>query len=49
MREIFMKYWNIKRLLGLNSSEDITDLTNNEKSESNIKCEHFTGQLWNDM
>ena len=35
--------------MGLHSSEDITDLTNNEKSESNIKCENFTGQLWTAM
>ena len=36
-------------MLGLYSSEDIPNFTNNEISESNIKCEICTRQLWNDM
>ena len=39
----------MKRLLGLNSSEDIPDLTNHEISETNIKYEKCKIQLWNDM
>ena len=49
MKEVFIKYWNMKRLLGINSSEDITDLTHHEIPESNVKCEIFTRQIWNDM
>ena len=39
----------IKEVVGIYSSEEIPDLTNNEISESNIKCEISTRQLWNDM
>ena len=49
MKEIFIKDWNMKRLLILHSSEDITDLTNHDILESNIKCEKCTIQLYNDM
>ena len=43
-----MKYWNGKRSLRQHTSEDISVQTNNEISDSNIKCENFAGQLWND-
>ena len=48
MEEIFIKYWKEKRFLGLYSSAEITNLTNHEISESNIKCEICKRQLWND-
>ena len=49
MKEIFIKNWKEKSLLGLYSSGDIPNLTNQEISENNIKCEICTRQLWNDM
>ena len=49
MKEIFMKNWKDKSLLGLDSSEDIPNLTNDKISERNIKCDICTTQLWNDM
>ena len=36
-------------MLGLYSSGDIPNLTNQKISENNIKCEICTRQLWNDM
>ena len=39
MKEILGKYWNMKRLLGLNSSYDYPELTNHDISEGNIKYE----------
>ena len=48
-KDMLIKDWKRKRFLGINSSEYITDLTYYEISESNIKCEIFTRQLWNDM
>ena len=48
MKEIFIKYWKEKTLLGLYSSEEIPNLNNNYISESNIKCETCTRKLWND-
>ena len=44
-----IKYWNMKRLSGLHSSEDIPDFTNHKISESNIKCEKCTSQFLNDI
>ena len=49
MREILRKYWKRKRFLGLRSIEYISDFTNYDTSESNIKCEECTRQLWNGM
>ena len=49
MNKILIKYWSRKRLLGLNSSEDIPELNNYDISESNIKCEECARQLWNYM
>ena len=37
MKEISTKNWKAKSLLGLDSSEEIPNLTNNEISESNMK------------
>ena len=48
-KEIFIKNQKDKSLLGLYSSEDIPNLTNNEISDSNIKCETFIRQPWNDI
>ena len=44
-----MKYWNMKKLSGLHSSEDILDITHHKISESNVKCEKCTSQLLNDI
>ena len=49
MKGIFIKDWKGKGLLGIYSSEDITNLTKSNISESNIKYEIFTRQLWNYM
>ena len=49
MRKILIKYWKNKRLMGLHSSENITDFTNYDISESNLKCEKCTRQMCNDM
>ena len=48
-KEIFIKNCKDKSLFGLDSSEEIPNFTNNEISESNIKCEICTIQLWNVM
>ena len=37
-KEIFIKNWKAKSLLGLDLSEDTTNSTNHEISEINIKC-----------
>ena len=42
MREILRKYWNIKRVLELYSSDDYPEFTNHEISEGNIKYEECT-------
>ena len=47
MKEIFIKNWKPKILLGLYSSEDIPDFTNNEILEINIKYNIYNAQLWN--
>ena len=49
IKEIYIQNWKDKSLLGIHSSEDIPNLTNHKISESNIKCEICTRQLWNDM
>ena len=45
MEEIFIKYWNEKKLFGLYSRKHIPDLTNHDRSESNMKCEICKKQL----
>ena len=49
MKEILIKDWDSKRLLGLNSSEYFSELTNYEITESSIKREECTIELHNDM
>ena len=49
MNETLIKNWKDKNLLWLDSSEDIPNSTYHEISDSNIKCDIFTTQLWNDM
>ena len=49
MKEILIKDWKEKRLLGLYSSEYIPNSTNYDISESEIKCEICRRQLWNYM
>ena len=39
MKEIFIKYWESKSVLGFNSSEEITNFTNYDISDSNMRCE----------
>ena len=36
-------------MLGFNSSEEITNLTNYDISDSKIRCEMCIKELWNDM
>ena len=48
-KEILITYWNRKRFLGLHSSENIPALMNYHISQSKIKCEKCTRQLWNDI
>ena len=43
------KNWESKSFLGQYSSEDIHNITNHEISDSNIKWDVSTTQLWNDM
>ena len=49
MKEIFIKDWKEKKLLGVYSSGYIPNLNNHQIKESNIKCETCTRQLWNYM
>ena len=49
IKDILMKHWNRKKLLGIHSSGYITNLDNDDISDSNIKREEFIGQLWNNI
>ena len=48
-KETFIKDWKSKSLLGLYSSEDISNFNNYEILENNIRCEIFIRELWHDM
>ena len=39
MKETFIKNWESKSVLGFNPSEEITNLTNYDISDSNMRCE----------
>ena len=47
MNEILIKNCEYKTFLGLDSSEDIPNFINHEVSESNMKCNSYTTELWN--
>ena len=47
-KEIFKK-WQSKSFLGLDLSEDITNLTNYDVSEINMRCDIFIRALWHYM
>ena len=44
---MFRKYYNRKRVLGLHSSDDYTEFTDNDIFDINIQCEECTRLLWN--
>ena len=49
MKETFINNWQSKSVLGFNSSEGITNLTNYNISDSNMRCEVCIKELWDDM
>ena len=49
MKETFIKKYKSKSLLGLDSSEDIPNFTNNDIPGSNIRCGICIRELWNEM
>ena len=46
MKETFIKNWESKSVLGFNSSEEIPNFTNYDKSDSNMRCEICIKELW---
>ena len=49
MKETFIKKWQYKSVLGFNSSEGITNFTNYDISDSNMRCEVCIKELWDYM
>ena len=49
MKDIFIKNWQSKSVLGFNSSEEITNFTNYDISDRNTRCEVCIKKLWDDM
>ena len=49
MKETFIKIWQSKSVLGFNSSEEITNFTNYDISDRNMRCEVCIKELWDDM
>ena len=49
MKEKFIKNWQSKSVLGFNSSEEITNFTNYDISDINMRCEVCIKELWDDM
>ena len=49
MKETFIKNWESKSVLGLNSSKEIPKFTNHDISESNMRCDICIIELWHDM
>ena len=48
--EIYIKNnWQSESVLGFNSSEGITNFTNHDISDSNMRCELCIKELWDDM
>ena len=48
MKDTFKKIQS-KSVLGFNSSEGITNFTNNDISDSNMRCEVCIKELWDDI
>ena len=49
MEEIFIKNWEYKSVLGFKSSEEITNFTNYDILDRNMRCEMCIKELCNDM
>ena len=49
MKDTFIKKWQYKSVLGFNSSEGMTNFTNHDISDSNMRCELCIKELWDDM
>ena len=49
MKDTFIKKWQSKSVLVFNSSEGITNLTNHDISDSNMRYEVCIKELWDDM
>ena len=49
MTAIIGKYWDSKKYLVLNTSDDHPEIKNDEIPQENIKCEECKIQLQNDM
>ena len=49
IKDIFIKNCQSKSVLGFNSSEGITKLTNYDISDSNMRCEVCIKELWDDI
>ena len=48
MKDTFIKNWQSKSVLGFNSSEGITNFTNHDISDINMRCEVCIKDLWDD-
>ena len=48
-KETFIKKWKSKSVLGFNSSEEISNFTNHDISESNMRCGICIRELCNNM
>ena len=49
MKDTFIQNWQSKSVLGFNSSEGITNFTNYDISDSNMRCEVCIKELWDDI
>ena len=49
MKETFINNWGSKSVLGFNSREEITNFTNYDISDSNMRCEVCIKELWDEM
>ena len=49
IKETFIKNWRCLSVLGFDLSEGITNFTNHDISESNMRCEIFIRELRQDM
>ena len=49
MKDTFIKNWQSKSVLGFNSSEGITNFTNLDISDRNMRYEVCIKELWDEM
>ena len=49
MKEIFIKNWQSKSVLGFNSSKEITKFTNQDISERHMSSDICMKELWHDI